>query len=289
MGKDNHWWTNLGPAGIDGEIRRIDAMADDLGDLPQEAIHIRRLINMLEICHHKALRRIELIVQAIGQGRTEKGPGEGSGRLRSAQIQWKRNADILESWADRVPSERLASQLRDIEEDVLDFYDRLGLHTPLKVWQVRRLVERIRTHVDLDAAYDPIEEDECEFARKTCNTLLVTAEPPGAHVHFTLAEAINHCVPCNWHFDNNLRLVLSTIGGKGDDSYIFAAHACNLRFSPLRDEMREIACVLDAFAYGKPIHGDASWVVGALGPDSAVKRWLAACLSKTIRSQMDLD
>jgi len=43
---------------------------------------IRGLISDLELCHHKAARRVELIIRAIGEGRTSK---DGSFGLRQAQ------------------------------------------------------------------------------------------------------------------------------------------------------------------------------------------------------------
>jgi hypothetical protein len=62
------WWRNCAFQ-PDAEIRRIDAMEDDLAPVGPEMARVRELISSLEMCHHKAERWVENIFAAIGAGR----------------------------------------------------------------------------------------------------------------------------------------------------------------------------------------------------------------------------
>ena len=76
------WWKNCYSLDVDietdAEIRDIDWLEDNLLPLPDNISRIRELISRLELCHHKAKRWIENIVQAIGAGQTGKGLGTRS-------------------------------------------------------------------------------------------------------------------------------------------------------------------------------------------------------------------
>ena len=66
------WWRNCALA-TDDEILAIDEMEEYLGILSPEVTRIRELISSLELCHHKADRWIDNIIQAIGAAETRKG------------------------------------------------------------------------------------------------------------------------------------------------------------------------------------------------------------------------
>ena len=67
------WWNNCAIE-ADEEIVAIDGMEDKLHPLDKETIQIRKLITSLELCHHKAERWVELILESIASGKASRGP-----------------------------------------------------------------------------------------------------------------------------------------------------------------------------------------------------------------------
>jgi hypothetical protein len=67
------WWENCAGE-MDEEILTIDALEDEISPLNEETIRTRRLITSLELCHHKAERWVELIIEAISSGKATRGP-----------------------------------------------------------------------------------------------------------------------------------------------------------------------------------------------------------------------
>jgi len=290
MSEGRSWWRNLGEY-RDAEIERIDAMEDALGVLLEDARTIRQLIASLEMCHHKAKRRVANLLQAIGEGRTAKGPRLPKGEpLRPEQVRWRALADVLDLWVTQVPHEDALDELPHHAAAIRDFYHRLGEFSSLKAWQIEHIRLRILDHVFPFVHYKSIERDEpdSDSRRQTLAQRLVTSGPPGAKTDFSLAGAIDNTVPCNWNFEANLRLVLSTIGGNGEMSGIWAAHGCNLRFNPLREEMMALAAALGDFVADRS-PGERAPLVEPLGDPAPLKKWLAASLAKTIRVEMSIE
>ena len=84
-------WDNCCITPSDDEIRRIDDMEDALQPLSADIKRIRRLITCLEMCHHKAERRVTLIVEAIADGKTSKGPGtRPRGSRHPVEMDWRK-------------------------------------------------------------------------------------------------------------------------------------------------------------------------------------------------------
>ena len=59
----------------DSEILDIDRWEDEIAPIAQNVATIRKLISGLELCHHKAVRWVDNIIEAIGEGKTDKGLG----------------------------------------------------------------------------------------------------------------------------------------------------------------------------------------------------------------------
>ncbi len=183
----------------------------------------------------------------------------------------------------------------------------LGERTPLKRWQVERVVEKIRASVGWpdptseyawlllgDPEYASGTRPECpevyreneDLWRATVETTLLDTVD-GERAELSLALAIDMLMPCHWRFDENVRLVLAAIGGDLAPSSAFAACARNLRLVPNRQQL-ELACVtLRAFCGDSAPHEGDETLMAALGESTPARQWLVASLEKTIRLQLD--
>jgi hypothetical protein len=84
----------------------IDRLEDQLGPLDPKVAKIRELVSTLELCHHKAERWVESIIEAIGAGTTEKGLGTRSpGQTHPAETVWGNACAALSAWCAGCPAE----------------------------------------------------------------------------------------------------------------------------------------------------------------------------------------
>ncbi len=295
----SRWWRN---AGTDEETAEIDRSLE--GKEPGGAcLRIRNLIGGFEACHHKAQRRLELIVDAIGAGDTDKRPGRRSSPgMHPAEQSWQAACDILRAWqADE--AHRVAT-LCVGPVSAKDLLEVLGGKTRLKVWQVQRVIERIDSFLHRDHRYDMLVCDEGDYGEpggrplaKRCEseadllaqtrTTVIHDTDDGQPREMSLALAIDMLMPCHWDFPNNLLLVAQAIGGELHCRRPFAACGRNIRLSPLRPRAQEVITALDVFSGKSAGHGDAE-VLRRLGDCTPERKWLAASLAKTLRLQLHL-
>lgn len=287
-GTCREWWQNCAVS-VDAEIEAIDRLEDDLGELDPALRRVRGLIGTLELCHHKAERWIENIVAAIAAGDTDKGLGTRPGGQRHpAEERWQRICDELSRWS--------SGELADTSVLLAP----LGKPNPLKVWQVERVVEKIRSLVDWPDHDDEyawlvlgggdgcpeVYRDHADHWNATLQST-ITDSVDGQRARLSLAHAIDMLWPCHWRFEDNLRLVLAAIGGDLTPREPFAACGRNLRMLPDRSRLEDLSA--DLRAYGAPrAHGEPlPTVLAALGSPTPGRRWLVASLEKTIRLQLD--
>jgi hypothetical protein len=187
----------------------------------------------------------------------------------------------------------------------------LGERSPLKEWQVQRVIEKIRSvihwprSVDDPTAqyvwtllsageYESAYLDQCpehyneheDFWRTTVRTIIHDTEN-GDEADLSLALAIDMLWPCHWRFVENLRIVLDAIGGKLNSEKPFAACGRNITLLPIRRRMEIVSNTIRAF-YGDPESDQEvdKDLLALLGTPTEVKKWLAASLDKTIRLQL---
>ncbi len=281
----------------DSEIRDIDKLEDAIAPLAPPVARVRELISTLELCHHKAERWVSNIVEAIGLGDTQKGLGSRApGQLHPAEQVWQTACSALEAWCAGSPAASVPLPLAG-----------LGERSPLKEWQVRRVIEKVRSVScpDLEAPYvwllysggegESFYRADCperyreheDYWLATVRTLLHdTAD--GEDAALSLGLAIDMLWPCHWRFVENLQIVLEAIGGRLTPDQPFAACARNITLLPLRDRMETISRTLAAFCgRSEPRQALDKNVMALLGEPTEVKRWLAASLDKTIRLQLD--
>src|SRR5208282_5010011 len=103
----------------------------------EQAEEIRGLIAGLRLCHHKAQRHVELIVQAIGEEQTTKGYlGREAEKRHPATWMWENAVLILEAWLSGN-----TTHVDKLSVGPLPSYKLLGVledRTRTKHWQVEQ-------------------------------------------------------------------------------------------------------------------------------------------------------
>ncbi len=303
------WWFNCGVA-PDKEMRAIDALEDELAPLSEATVRIRKLIGTLEMCHHKAERWVHNVIEAIGAGDTSKGLGtRPTGQSHPVENDWRAVCAALSAWRRGEPANSINLILDN--EDASHMLNRLGPHSPLKAWQVQRIIERISEFIDWtksqqdeSAQYVPILEygsdygsarrTECpnhyrehaDFWQHTVDATILHTEN-GQPAKLPLAVAIDLLMPCNWNFINNLEIALAAIGGNFNPDTPFAACIGNIQRAPINSPMRSVSHALEMFHQSLPREEDIDpGTLNLLGESSLTKRWLAWSLDKTMRLQL---
>lgn len=275
---------------IDREIVAIDSMEDSIAPLDKETVRIRRLVTSLELCHHKAERWVALIIEGIGSGKGIKGPvgTRPAGQTHPIEEVWGNCCKILSSWTRAKEPEPKVGVMEG-----KDLVACLGPRTPLKVWQVERVVEKISSVLDPSNKYQEIVENDrhyrgdSDFRDVTLETVIHDTVD-GEEAMISLAAAIDHLEPCHWNFIENLVIVLAAIGGDLYPEKPFGACHRNIRLTPILERMRIVTNTLQTFI-GEQRKGEIDEdILEVLGSKTPVKEWLVESRDKTIRLQLAL-
>jgi len=285
----------------DEELLAIDAMEDSIVPLDDNTVHIRQLITRFESCYHEADKEAEMIVQAIASGQP---PAESHERPPQRRRELQNSHDILSEWCQGASAKCTDLNVGGIPADEL--VGCLGKPNALKIWQVQRMIEKLKLALDPSCCYhnmaldidgygQPIEvkaevhyKDHLDFLNQT-TAVMINYTLDGKKSQMSLAMAIDLFRPCNWNFVGNLEIVLKAIGGDYHPDKVFASCSLNAKLTPLRDRMRVISNTLKTFCEGggkeRDVDGD---ILALLGAKTPVKHWLAASLDKTVRLQLGL-
>ncbi|MHC4258923.1 MAG: hypothetical protein ACYSTF_00715 [Planctomycetota bacterium] len=298
------WWQNCyGPddkGSIDDEeLQAIDALEDSIAPLDDITTAIRQCITRFEACYHEADKQAELITKAIGSG----APPEGSDERPPQRKQELQNShDILVAWCDGTSGKCTDLEVGAIGADELVGY--LGEPTALKIWQVQRVIDRLKQALDPSYCYHWMAFDVGEYGQAgtdkpgdhykdqpdfldATKAALINDTVDGEKAQISLALAIDFLTPCSWNFVGNLAICLKAIGGDLHPDKPLAPHARNIRLTPLRGRLEAIAGTLQAFCSGRGVEDDVDHdILAVLADKTPVKRWLAASLDKTIRLQL---
>jgi hypothetical protein len=254
----------------------------------EQAEKIRKLIADLRLCHHKAQRHVELIVQAIGEGQTSKGYlGREMQKLHPATWMWENAVTVLEAWLSGNTAG--TAQLNVGPHPGWKLLGALEERTRIKSWQVGRVVARLKAASRLypGCGYFSImkhPEKYKDFAayRKPTLATMIRDTQDGAPAEFSLADAIDHLEPSNWNFAEDLLLVLRAINGNLKPHTPFAVRGRNLRLNPIAGRMRVVAATLREFC-GRAAAGPIDpAVLGVLGKKTPEKTELAGLLEAKI-------
>jgi len=286
----------------DEELAAIDAMEDSISPLDDETVRIRRLVTCFESCYHQADRQAELIIKAIGSGRP---PAESGGRPPGRKRDLQNCRDILSAWCEDAFEKVRDRDVGGISAGRLAGF--IGDRTPLKTWQVRRIIDKVTFALDQSRPYhnlalnageyggpgtEPVGgfySDNPDFLAQTVETVIHDTVD-GREAQITLAIAIDRLQPCNWNFADNLVILLKAIGSDLHPDKFFACCERNVLSTPLRGRLEVISNTLRAFRQGKESEQQIDDnLLALLGTGKPVKCWLAASLDKTISSQLDPD
>ena len=293
------WWRNCAEK-ADSKILTIDKIEDAIAPLGEQTTRIRQLITGLEPCYHEADKEAERIIKAIGCGQC---PEESNERPPQRKKELEDCYRILSHWCEDTAVKDIDSEFGGISAKELLSY--IGEASSLKVWQVKRIVDKVRAALDPSRPYHmmvldlgdygepgarPVGEyykDEAEFVQQTKETIIHDTVD-GREAKMSLAMAIDMLEPCNWDFVGSIVTLLKTIGGELHPKRPYVCHQRNLKLSPLCERLRIISNTLGVFwkdeETDETIDRD---ILTSLGEATTVKRWLAASLDKTIRLQLE--
>ena len=305
-----HWWQNCALL-PDDEILAIDQMEDRIATVSKKALKIRELISGLELCHHKADRWIINIIEAIGTGETKKGLGTRSiGQLHPVETVWQNSVAALSAWCAGYAASSVEITIGSMPASQL--LASLGERSPLKEWQVQRVIDKIRSVIHWPRAvsdpsaqyvwillgggeYESFYRNKCpvqyseheDFWLQTVRTLIHDTES-GKPANLSLGLAIDMLWPCHWGFVKNLGIVLGAIGGQLYPEKPFAACGRNISLLPGQRRLKIISNTLRVFfktAEATKSIDRKLWKI--LGKKNHIKAWLSASLDKTIRLQLN--
>ena len=293
------WWQNCGVE-ADAEMLDIDKMEDSIAPLNEQTTRIRELITRFELCYHEADKEAERIARAIGAGRC---PRQSKARPPKRKKELQNSRRILSRWCKNPAIRGIDLDVGGIRADKLLSF--IGKATPLKIWQVQRVVDKVSSALLPSRPYrnmaleigdygeqgaHPAGEhykDNAAFLEQTKQTI-IHDKVDGRKARISLAMAIDLLMPCHWDFAGALVIILKAIGGDLRPERPFTCCARNLKLSPLCERARTISNTLRTFWKGKKTARNIDRdVLASLGEATPVKRWLAASLDKTIRLQFE--
>ena len=142
------WWKNCGiDHEADSEVLAIDSLEDQIAPIAANVSKIRELIGSLEMCHHKAEKWVNNIIEAIAFGETGKGLGTRTpGQFHPTEIISKNACAALSAWVAGCPCGSIDLNIGTVSAS--RFLDCLGERSPLKEWQIQRVIEKIRSWTD---------------------------------------------------------------------------------------------------------------------------------------------
>lgn len=284
----------------DKELLAIDAMEDSIAPLGRHTTRIRQLVTRFEACYHEADKEAERTAKAIGTGRC---PRQSTARPPQRKRELQNTRRILARWCKNPAAKGVDLDVGGVSaEKLLSF---IGQPSPLRIWQVERIVDKVTYALDSSRPYhnmaldlgdygepgaNPVGrhyQDAPTFLKQTRQTI-IRDTVDGRKAKISLAMAIDLLMPCHWDFVGGLSIILKAIGGELHPDKPYACCARNLKLSPLCDRLKMISRTLRVFwKGGKMTKNIDSDTIASLGSATPVKRWLAASLDKTIRLQLE--
>ena len=292
------WWRNCVEEATE-ETLAIDKMEEAIEVLDEQATKIRWLIAGFESCYHEADIEAERIVKAIGAGRC---PRQSTARPAKRKRELQNTHKILSRWCKNPDVKNINLSVGGIKaKELLSF---IGEASPLKVWQVERIVDKVTEALDksqsyhmmafdlrdyVPAAKPPGEhyKDATEFLEQT-KKIMIRDTVDGREAKMSLAMAIDMLEPCNWDFAGSIVTLLKAIGGELHPERPYACHQRNLKLSPLCERLMTISNTLGVFWREEETNEKTDQnILHYLGEVTPVRRWLAASLDATIRMQLE--
>ena len=256
-------WSNIEVSADDPEVIKIDRFEEGLKDIPGHVQQIRELITGLEVCHFKFQRHIEYIKEAIANLKAGKDLRDiGANHIRHGEdalvkdktgrtLQGHFYVKSLKQW---IGDDTVASGREDFQKPDQQIVAWLGAKKPEKERLVGLLIARLLWDWNsYEALLTGRSNKELEF--QVCRMDI-----------------------CHYNFPDNINQILKGIGAlKAVDNFegcgSFNANIKSFveqEFSMLNDSLR------------------STLQVSKTNKDELLKRWLIACLAKTIKEQVGL-
>ena len=147
-------WQNCGALDdkfllADKELLAIDAMEDSIAPLDAWTVAVRQLITRFEACYHEADKEAEYIVKSIAAGycleQSQERPPERKKELENTR-------HILSIWCENTAIKGIKMSVGGISaEELLSF---IGKPSPLKIWQVQRIIDKVIEALDPGQHYN---------------------------------------------------------------------------------------------------------------------------------------
>ena len=285
----------------DKELLSIDAMEDSIAPLDDQTAAIRGIITRFEACYHEADKEAEYIIESIAAGHCLEQSKE---RPPERQKELENTRRILSAWCENPAIKGIDIDVGGVPaEKLLSF---IGKASPLKIWQVERIVDRVSQSLDPNHTYHNLAldlgdygepgaktagehyKDNAAFLKQTRETIIHDTVD-GHKSGVSLAYAIDLFMPCHWDFVGSLAIILKAIGGDLHPERPFACCMRNIHLSPLCERLKIISNTLEAFWKGRNTNQNIDQdLLALLGEATPVKRWLVASFDKTIRLHLSL-
>lgn len=254
-------WANIGIEQPDNEILEIYRLEQHIGTLPQEAKEIRSLITRLEICHFKFERHVLRIIESIGRMKVDFDLNSiGSSHPKSGENAWRADSTgrsrkgqeyiwILQMWL--VGEHFSEKDPRDIPRSLFEIvYSALGDRDEHKEALVSALLDRLLWKFETERKSLP---EEFEL----------------------LANQIDRTDICHYSFPENVERMIEAIG-KLEPLSDF--EGCGSFDEERRQMGQRYFSALTAWLQDRRSETEVM-----LGERTLLKKWLVACLGKTLK------
>ena len=193
----------------DEELLSIDKMEDSIAPLNDETKAVRGLITRFELCYHEADKEAEYIIKSIAAGhcleQSKERPPQRKKELLNAR-------HILSHWCKNLTDKKINLSVGDISADEL--FSFIGEPSPLKIWQIERIVDRVGEALDPSKPYHRLAldlgdygepgvshaeeyyKDNLAFLEQTKETIIHDTVD-GRESRVSLAMAIDMLMPCH--------------------------------------------------------------------------------------------
>ena len=259
-------WSTIEVSSQDPEIIQINILEKQLSKLPHRVVKIRELITRFEVCHFKYQRHLEIIklsihalepmvdVDTIGSHHIQYGEKVLKKDTTGKSLLGQKYVWAIENWLKKIPVGQRPEYYDD--EVGIQVQDLLGTKKPEKVQLIRLLLARLTGDWN---AFDKLQQGGrfIDLEYQACRMDI-----------------------CHYAFPKNLILLLKGIGQlkpiekvkfEGCGSYDI------VRKESLEKEFHNLNEQLQSFI--KDTETDRN---------DSVRRWLLACLAKTIKENICL-
>jgi hypothetical protein len=256
-------WSNIVVLPEDPEISEIDKFETSLGTIPINARHIRDLITGFEVCHYKYKKHIDYIktsiltlrpnikLKEIGSYHIKKGDQAWRGDKTGRSLTGQKYIWAINNWLGE-----MADEGAHTEYDAHNTIKRVGKWLGIRNQEKERIVRLLKARLLWDwKSYE-------EFL--------------GGDEDNILEYQVCRMDICHYAFPENMDRMIRAIGQMKPVESFEGCGSYNEEIKDyIKEEISEIHNMID------------SWKTGKLSDKKdKVKRWLFACMAKTLKEQV---